>query len=82
MRYTTQRLKSALPLYPGPHTLKHRAHKNPADDGIDEKDFYAKRITELQVELETLNILDHPLRIVEICNQIRKLRKEISRSDN
>jgi hypothetical protein len=81
MSYTTQRLKTALPLYPGPITVKQRVRKSALNIGFDDKDLYARRISELRLELETLNILDHPLRIIEICSQIRKLEQEISRSD-
>ena len=38
MTYTTQRSKSALPLYRGTYTVKHRAHKDPDEAGIDDKE--------------------------------------------
>lgn len=37
-----------------------------------------QQIADLHQELEKLNILDHPQRIIEICNQIRVLRNEIA----
>jgi hypothetical protein len=82
MRYTTHALKSALPLYQGPVSAKLKSRKSLSDPDPDDKELYARRITELELELQSLNILDHPLRIVEICNQIRILRKEISRFQN
>jgi hypothetical protein len=82
MRYTTRTLKSALPLYQGPVSAKLKSHKNLSDPDPYNKEFYSRRITELELELQSLNILDHALRIVEICNQIKNLRKEISRFEN
>ncbi|HTE24498.1 hypothetical protein [Flavitalea sp.] len=82
MRYTTRALKTALPLYQGPITAKQKSRKSLSDCNPDEKEYYARRITELELELQALNILDHPLRIAEICNQIRILRKVISRFEN
>ena len=82
MSYTTQRLKTALPLFPGQYKIKHRALKKAGDGSVDDKELYTRKIAELELELETLNILDHPLRIIEICSQIGKLRKEISRLED
>lgn len=82
MTYTTQRIKSALPLYPGQYKVKHRALRNTGGGTSEDNDLYTRKIAELRLELEMLNILDHPLRIIEICNQIRKLQKLISGSDN
>ncbi|RYY16965.1 MAG: hypothetical protein EOO04_26110 [Chitinophagaceae bacterium] len=82
MRYTARTLKTALPLYRGPVSPKQKSRKSLSDHNPDEKEFYARRITELEQELQELNILDHSLRIIEICNQIRKLRSEISRFEN
>ena len=82
MRYTTRTLKTALPLYQGPLTPKQKSRKCVSDGNPYEKEYYARRITELELELQALNILDHPLRIAEICNQISILRKEISRLEN
>jgi hypothetical protein len=48
--------------------------KSPEDN-----DMYKLRIIELEQELQKLNILDDALRIIEICNQIRILKKEITR---
>ena len=82
MRYTTRVLKAALPLYQGPVSAKQKLRKSLSDRNPGEKEYYARRITELELELQALNFLDHPLRIVEICNQIRVLRREISRFEN
>ena len=82
MRYTTRVLKTALPLYQGPVTAKQKSRKSLSDRNPGEKEYYARRIAELEVELQALNFLEHPLKIVDICNQIRKLRKEIFRLEN
>jgi hypothetical protein len=82
MRYSTRTLKSVLPLYHGPVSAKPKSLKSLSDPDPDQKELYVRRISELELELQGLNILDHPLRIVEICNQIRILRKEISRFEN
>ena len=80
MRYSTNKLKPSIPLYQG-HSAKHRSAGNPSESHPEDKDFYARRISELELELQTLNVLEHPLRIIEICNQIRRLKTQISRSD-
>ena len=82
MRYTTRVLKTALPLYQGPITAKQKSRNSLSDHNPAEKEYYARRITELEHELQALNFLDHPLRIVEVCNQIMVLRKEITLFEN
>jgi hypothetical protein len=43
-----------------------------------DKEYCTRRITELELELQKLNVLDHALQIVRICKQIIKLKKQRS----
>jgi len=82
MSYTNRSLKSAVPIYSTPVYIKQHGRKRLSDPEPDDMAHYTKRISELELELQNLNILDHSLRIIEICNQIRILRREISRDNN
>ncbi|RYY20979.1 MAG: hypothetical protein EOO04_19035 [Chitinophagaceae bacterium] len=46
-------------------------------NGDPDKTSFQQRIDVLREELTQLNLYDHPLRIVEICNEIQALRTEI-----
>jgi len=82
MRYTTNALKKAIPLYPGVLPVKKQFSSILSDSREEVQEYYTLRIHELQQELQKLNFLEHPLRIVEICNQIQVLKNEIAKLKN
>ncbi|HTF30514.1 MAG TPA: hypothetical protein VK625_16790 [Flavitalea sp.] len=79
MRYTTSALKKAIPLYQDKFQVKKKSGKVLSDSREEKHEYYTRRIHELQQELQKLNFLEHPLRIIEICKQIQTLRNEISK---
>ena len=82
MKYTTSALKKAIPLYPGVLPVKKKFSRILSDSREEVNEYYTRRIHELQQELQKLNFLDHPLRIVEICNQIQILKNKIAKLKN
>ena len=82
MRYNTSALKKAIPLYPGVLPVKKQFRSILSDSREEVYEYYTRRIHELQQELQKLNFLEHPLRIVEICNQIQVLKNEIAKLKN
>jgi hypothetical protein len=81
MRYSTRILKPAIPVLNHPLPARRRSNWSYTDLALnpDDKELYNERIRELEQELEQLNILDHALRIIEICGQIKILRRELEK---
>ena len=82
MRYTTSVLKKAIPLYQDIIQVKKQLGRTLSDSPEEIYEYYTRRIHELQQELQKLNFLEHPLRIVEVCNQIQVLKNEILKIKN